>query len=159
MPRRYMIYRVPTSITVAIDAIEIACADDKMIEVLASGAYQEGTADMGDAQAEVLSADWIRGNTTSGSGGASYTPVPVDPGDAACGAAIEVGNTTAASSGTAVLVRPAGGINVQIPYDRPFIPEERIYTTQAAGLLCLRMRAAPLDAIIMGWWALIQEWG
>lgn len=158
MPRRYMIYRVPTSITAAIDAIEIAPADDKLVEVLAWGGYQEGVGDIGDSAEELLSAEWIRGNTTSGSGGASYTPVPVDPGDAACGAAVEVGNTTVASAGTAVVVSPRG-LNVRAPHDRPLTPEERIYTTQATGMLCLRLRAAPADAIIMGWWALIQEWG
>ena len=67
MGRRYYVDLPPTAITVAADLFELTPADDKPIRVLALNLHQ--TSDAGDAQDEIISVVWVRGNATSGSGG------------------------------------------------------------------------------------------
>src|SRR6478735_895384 len=94
--RIYTVDLTPTAITVAADLFEITPADDKPIRVLSLNLHQ--TTDFGDAQDEVISVVWVRGNATSGSGGSAPTPRPGNRNDAAAGFTAEVANTTAATA-------------------------------------------------------------
>lgn len=147
MGRMYTVHLAPTAITAAADLMELTPADDKPICIHAFRVYQ--TTDLGDAAEEILGLAWVRGNTTTGSGGnASVAVTPKNPADAAAGVAAETANTTAASSGTAVTVYSTGW-NVRAPLEVVFTPEQRIYCTQAT-LLVLRMLAAPADSLTIG---------
>lgn len=156
MGRKYWVDLTPTAITVAADLFELTAADDKPIRVLALNLHQ--TTDFGDAQDEVISVVWVRGNATSGGGGSAPTPRPCNPSDAAAAFTAEVANTTAASTGTAVNL-PRHGFNVRGGLERPYTPDECPETNQTAGLLCLRMAAAPADSLTIGGSILVEEMG
>jgi len=146
--RTYTFPLTPAAATVALDLFELTPADDIPIEVHSFRVWQ--TSDVGDAQEEVITLSWIYGNTTSGSGGnTSVTGGRANPRDAAASVTCESGNTTAASSGTAV-TQFSDGWNVRIPYSYIFIPEDRPSADQGNTLLVLRMGAAPADSLTIG---------
>ena len=143
----YTIHLAPTAITVAADLVEITPADDRPVVVHGFRVYQ--TTDVGDAAEEIIGLAWVRGNATSGSGGSAATPAPKDHRDAAAACAAEVGNTTAASTGTPITTYSTGW-NVRAPLEVVFTPEQRIRADQANTTLVLRMLAAPADSLTIG---------
>lgn len=147
MGRLYTINLTPTAITVAADLVEITPADD--IPVLVHGFRVWQTTDVGDAAEEIITLSWVRGNATSGSGGSAGTSVPKNHRDAAASLTCEVGNTTAASTGTPVTAYSTGW-NVRAPLEVVFTPEQRIRADQGNTLLVLRMGAAPTDSLTIG---------
>jgi hypothetical protein len=154
--RMYWVDLTPTAVTVAADLIEISPADDKPVRVRALLLGQ--TTELGDAAEEGISVVWVRGHTTSGSGGSAPTPRPVAPNDTAAGFAAETFNTTAASAGTGVnLARHVW--NVRCPLERPYTDEEAPEATQGNVTLVLRMAAAPADSITIAGSVLVEELG
>ncbi|HZQ35372.1 MAG TPA: hypothetical protein VFD32_05530 [Dehalococcoidia bacterium] len=148
MGRLYTINLSPTAITVAADLVEIQPADD--LPILIHGFRVWQTSDFGDAQDEILTLSWVRGNTTSGSGGnTGVTPAPKNHRDAAAGMTVETANTTAASAGTAVTPYSTGW-NVRAPLEVVFTPEQRIRADQGNTIIVLRMGAAPADSLTIG---------
>jgi hypothetical protein len=143
MGRVYAIPFAAVAITAAQDLVELSPADDKPVELI--GWHLGQTSDAGDAQDEQLQLTVIRGHTTSGSGGSSATPAPLNPGDAAASFAAEINNTTIASSGTGVTVF-ASAWNVRAGSD-VWLPEDvRPRATQGNTTLVVRM-SAPADSI------------
>ena len=140
------VYAVPFSavaVTAAQDLLEISPADDIPVELI--GWHLGQSSDAGDAQEELLQLNIIRGHTSSGSGGSSVTPSPLNPGDGAASFTAEINNTTIASSGTPVTlfgttwnVRAGGEI---------WLPEDvRPRARQSNTPLVVRM-SAPNDSI------------
>jgi hypothetical protein len=159
MPTLGRIYTVdlpPTAITVAADLFELTPADDKPLRILSLNLHQ--TSDTGDAQEEIISLVWVRGHTTSGSGGTATTPRPGNRNDAAAGFTAEVANTTAASVGSTVNMNRHGW-NVRAPLERPYTPEEAPEVSQADTTIVLRMAAAPADSITIGGSCVVEELG
>jgi hypothetical protein len=155
MGRMYQVHLAPTAITVAADLVEFTPADDLPIVVHGFRIYQ--TTDLGDAAEEIIGVAWVRGNTTTGSGGnTSVTVAPKNHRDAAAGVTCETANTTAASAGTAVTVYSTGW-NVRAPLEVVFTPEQRIRADQGNTLLVLRMLAAPTDSLTIGCSVDIEE--
>lgn len=147
MPRCYTVNLAPTAIAVATtDLAELDAAAEIPIAIRAIRVWQ--TTDFSDAQDEVLTINVVRGNTTSGSGGSAFTPIPKNNRDVASGFTSEVGNTTAASSGTAVTVYSTGW-NVRAPLEIIF-PETEMPRTDGATLMCIRLGAAPADSLTIG---------
>lgn len=145
MPRCYTVSLAPTSITVATtDLIALASADDVPIKVRAIRVWQ--TSDVGDAQDEVITVQLVRGNTTAGSGGATATPSPKNPKDAAAATTVRVGDTTAATTGTTTVPYQSGW-NVRAPLEIIFPEDMMPGSDQGTGFLVLRIGAAPADAI------------
>ncbi len=144
----YTVHLPPTAITVAADLIELTPADDRAVVVRGFRVWQ--ITDVGDAQEEILSLAWVRGNTTSGSGGNTGVAVtPKNARDAAAGCTAETANTTAASAGTPLTVYSTGW-NVRAPLEVVFTPEQGIRVDQGQTLLVLRMLAAPADSLTIG---------
>ena len=156
MGRIYTIDIAPTAITVACDVVEIVPADDK--PVIVHGFELLQTTDLGDAAEEVIGLYWARGNSTSGSGGSTPTPSPVNPSDAASGLTAEVLNTTQASTGTVVNLQRHGW-NIRMPLPVTYIPEDRPVVTQGQTRICLRMAAAPTDSITVSGSVTVEELG
>ena len=143
--RIYYVDIVPTAVTVAADIAEFTPADDKPISIHGIlDLFQ--TSDFGDAAEEGISLVWIRGHTTSGSGGTIVTPRSKNPSDVAAGFTAEVLNTTQATLGTPVNL-PRHGWNVRIPVHVIYTPEIRPEASQGQTTLILRMSGAPLDPI------------
>jgi len=85
------------------DLLEVLPADDKPVKLRGFSFAQ--TSEVGDAAEEGLRISIIRlpATVTSGTGGSSATPSPMDSADVAAGATCEVNNTgIATTTGTAV---------------------------------------------------------
>lgn len=148
MGRIYTINLTPTAITVAADLVEITPADD--IPVVIHGFRVWQTSDVGDAQEEIITLSWVRGHTTSGSGGnTSVAATPKNHRDAAASMTVETANTTAASVGTTTTPYSTGW-NVRAPLEVVFTPEQRIRADQGNTTIVLRMGAAPADSLTIG---------
>src|SRR5215218_4366780 len=102
MSRQYTVEFEGTAVTTAVDLWELDAAAEKPIEVI--GWFISQSTELGDAQEEQIRYRWVRGNTTSGSGGTATTPRPCDLDAPAAGFVAEACNTTAASAGTAINV-------------------------------------------------------
>lgn len=141
----YTVSFIDIAVTAAQDFFELLPATQRPVEVCKLRIVQ--TSDVGDAESEMLRVSVIRGHTTSGSGGAAVTPVPLDSNAAASGVTAERNNTTVASAGTAVTVADvsfnimAGVLEWEPPEYRPRV--------QNANLLVVRLRAAPTDSLTM----------
>jgi hypothetical protein len=147
MARVYSVSFENVAVSAAQDFFELTPADDHPIVLLAL--YIDQSSDVGDAAEELLRYKIIRGHTTSGSGGSTATPRPMDPGDAAAGFACEINNTTIASAGTAVDIH-AGAFNIRSGLALIWPPEMTPVANQGNTTIVVRLMAAPADALTMG---------
>lgn len=143
MARVYTVEFENDAATTADDLLELDAAAEKPIEVI--GWVLGQTTEIKEAEEEMIRYRWVRGNTTSGTGGAAVTPRPVDAVDTAAGFVAEAGNTTAASAGTAVNMY-SGGYNVRVG-EQIWLPEGAGLWTSGTALLVMRLMAAPADSI------------
>ena len=146
MARVYSVEFENVSASAAQDFFEISPAADHPVVILA--VYIDQYSDVGDTQEEMLRYQIIRGHTTSGSGGSSATPRPLDPGDAAAGFSAEVNNTTIASAGTAVNLH-SGAFNIRAGLALIFPPEMTPVANNGNTTIVVRLLAAPADALSM----------
>lgn len=148
--------------TVPMDAVAVSAVQDFFEINSASGfvtrlleVFLGQSSDAGDAEDEMLRVQIIRSHSTSGSGGASVTPVGVNPGSAAFGGTCERNNTTQATGGTPVTIL-ADTFNVRMGWvyratERPII------VIPPSGRLVIACPAAPTDAVTMSGYAVIEE--
>lgn len=137
------------------DLVELLAATNKPIAVIGWEIGQ--STELGDAAEEGLRFRWVRGNTTSGSGGTATTPRPMNLSDSAAGFACEVGNTTAASAGTAVNLYSTAW-NIRGPW-AVWLPEGCEMVTSGTTLLVLRPVAAPTDSVSFSGTVFVREDG
>jgi hypothetical protein len=135
-----------TAITAQIDLFEIQPADDKPVAIHELRVWQ--TTDLGDAAEEIIGIQFIRGFTSSGSGGGTPTVGLQLPGDSAASFTAECRNTTLANTGTTQVLH-SDAWNVRIPYIWTPTPEDRPVVTQANTTLVARLMAAPADSLTM----------
>ena len=143
MSRVYSIQFSNVAVTAAQDFFEVLPATQK--PVLIHAVYLSQSTELGDAAEEGLRLNFGRGHTTSGSGGSSVTPRPMDANDTAAGATCEVNNTTIASAGTNVILHSEVW-NVRVPYVYMPAPEDRIRVANA-NIFVVRLMAAPNDSV------------
>lgn len=126
MGRMYNTHFKAVAVTAAQDFFEVLAATGKPIKIHGFSVAQ--TTEVGDAQEEGLLLTTNRGigSVTSGSGGSTHTPNPIDDPDIASGATVEINNTTIMAVGTGTLeqleVHPW---NVRVPYVFWYTPETR----------------------------------
>jgi hypothetical protein len=148
MPRKYTVVLSPAAATAALDLVELKPADDIPVRILGFRVWQ--TSDLGDAAEEIITLSWVRGNTSDGTGGNGSVAVsPASAADAAASATCRTGDTTAASSGTAVTLYSTGW-NVRAPLEVVFTPQQQLYCSQGQTMIVLRMGAAPADSLTIG---------
>lgn len=140
------------------DLIEIAPADDKPVRLRGFSLAQ--LSEVGDAAEEGLRITVIRmtATVTSGSGGSAATPTPMDSADTACGATVEVNNTTVATTTGSTLNVCEFAWNVRnSPYEVWF-PDER-FCPKAKGTeyLFVRLQTPPADDITGAFTFWIEE--
>ena len=153
MPRVYTVQFNAVSISAAQDAFELTPADDKPITLL--GLVLGQYSDVGDAASENLGVKISRGWATSGSGGSSPTPVPLDGIDTAAGFTAEVNNTTVASAGTEVVLwSDVWNTQAGLPIWFPEGCQPRC--SQAQTMMTVRI-TAPADAITANGTAVVME--
>jgi hypothetical protein len=105
------------------------------------------TTEVGDDQEEGLLILLKSGQTTSGSGGSTPTPVPLAFGDAAAGTVVEANNTTKATAGT-IVTHAAWAWNVRGDFMKIFTPEMRPIV-RASRRLTVELATTPADSITM----------
>lgn len=153
MGRWYTVEMAPTAVTAQVDLFEIQPADDQPCRL--RGWTLAQTSDAGDAQAELLGFTIIRGFTTSGSGGRTPTPAPIDPTESAASFRAETVNTTLARDGTGVTLW-SDAINVQAPAGI-WLPEEAAPVVRQGLFLVMRLDAAPADSLTLKGTLVVEE--
>lgn len=142
-------------VTAQQDLFELVAASAKPLAILALHLSQ--SSEVGDAQEEGLSILIKSGQTTSGSGGTTPTPVATDTANAAASFTAEANNTTKASAGT-ILTHAAYNWNVRMPFDLIFTPEQQLL--MGAGRRCtIELASTPADSITMSGTLWVQEIG
>lgn len=132
--------------TAAQDLFEISPADDKPVKL--AGLFISQSSDVGDTAEEMLRIEIIRGYSSSGSGGTSPTPTPLNPNGAAASFTAEVNNTTPASSGSPVTIH-AEAFNIRSGMQHFWTPETMPVCTQAQTTIVVRLVQAPADALTL----------
>lgn len=130
------------------DLFEIWSGSDSPTEIL--GVHIGQSSDAGDAEDEMLRIRFRRGNTTSGSGGTSITPRPLNPlMTVAYLGTVEANNTTKASLGTEhILLEDT--FNVRAGYVWTPTPECSIIIGGSGQFgLAVELVTAPADALTM----------
>lgn len=155
-------YSAPISITSAfttqIDIFEFLSGTNMPVVVYGFEIGQ--TSEVGDAQEEVLTLvlKRVTASPTSGSGGGTSTPQPINSSGAAvaAGTAFETGNTTKLTGGTSVDMARIPW-NVRQPYLYRPLPEEMIILAPATRLV-LELATTPTDSIggIVGWFTFAE---
>ena len=159
MSRIYTVEFEGTAVATAsgdVDFFEILPAANK--PVLIHAVFLSQSSDVGDAAEEILRVKIIRlpATVTSGTGGASATPVPLDVNDAAAGAVCEVLNTAVATtSGTAVDIH-SDAFNIRVGWVYMPTPEMRPRVNNAEGIV-VRLMAATVDELTMSGTVYIEE--
>lgn len=159
MPRIYVTKFTDVAVTAAQDLFEILAGTSTVIKIHEWEISQNS--DAADAQAEVLRVEEVRGDgsVTSGSGGSTHTPQPIDNGDAASGATVEINNTTRMAVGTGVLDElQQYGWNVRIPLSKIYTPETRPVITPG-DRWTLALDDTPADELTMSGYVLFEEIG
>jgi hypothetical protein len=156
--RAYVVTFTNVAVSAVQDLFELTAAANKPCALAALNLGQ--FSDAGDAQDELLRIEIGRGNTTSGSGGGTFTPVPMDPNDSAAGFTAEINNTTQATGGTRALLH-ADTFNVRSGYNYiwPFDLRPKFNATSGANALCVALPGAPADSLTCSGSAIIVELG
>lgn len=127
MGRLYTVRPTATiTLAEARDLYEVLAATGKPVLIHGFCVFQ--TSDVKDAEEEILQVETVRGvgSVTSGSGGSTPTPAPIDDNDAAVAATVEANNTTRMATGTGSLETLEWfGWNVRIPWTHFYTPELR----------------------------------
>lgn len=114
--------------------------------------------DAGDAEAELLSVTFLRGHTTTGSGGAAVTPANLMgvTGSTAAVSTVARNNTTVATGGSPVTLL-ADSFHVAAGFRWYPAPEEQI-TLEPSQRFVVRI-SAPADSITLNGTLVFQEIG
>ena len=149
-----------TAVTAVQDLFEIKGPTDA-ITVIHDWTLTQST-EVGDSAEEMLILTTNRGvgAVTSGSGGASVTPQPVEDGNPAYGGTVERNNTTqiATGSGTLETDLEVHCWNVRVPYQKIYTPETRPVISPG-NTWTLELETAPADSITMSGTVTFEEIG
>lgn len=155
MGRIYTAQFTDVAVSAIQDLFEVVAPADAIVKVHSLHLGQKS--DVGDSAEEILSVQLTSGHTTSGSGGSSVTPVPVELGDAAFGGTCEANNTTQAQDGT-IVVNESWHWNIRGPFDRIWTPETRPVLSPSRRM-CVELPVAPADEITMSGTITFEEIG
>lgn len=157
MGRLYSVSFEGVAVTAAQDLFELLAPSDAIMVVHAIEVSQ--SSDAGDAESEQLrfSLTRVTGSPTSGSGGSSATPRPLEGGDAAAGITAEVNNTTVISGGSSVDLAHWSR-NVMEGLSVFFTPETRPVFSPSTYCV-LSLDAAPGDSLTMQGTIIVEEIG
>lgn len=137
------------------DLFEIAAPADAV--VLIHNVVLSQSTEVGDAMEEGLSLLFKRGATTTGSGGTTSTPVPLETGSPAAGSICKVNNTAKATGGTIVTLHSENWY-IRGPY--PGLPTPEIRHVLSPGQrYTVELATTPGDAITMSGTLYFEEIG
>lgn len=155
MGRVYTVSFSAQAQTAQVDFFEFVAASGKPLRLLALMLSQ--TTELGDAQEEQLLISIKAGQTTSGSGGGTPTPIPLNVTDAAAGFTAETCNTTKASAGT-IVTHFVDAWNIRAPYQMWFPDKLQIELT-GGRRMTVELGTTPADSITFNGTAYVEELG
>lgn len=149
------------AVSAAQDAFEIVAHASSRVAIceILLGQYS----DAGDAEAELMSIQVIRGFTTAGAGGAAVTPANLSPWSRAAVTTVTRNNTTLAQDGTGiVMISDAMNVQAGWAYRPQYDPlnlstDERIWL--APGDRVVIRITAPVDGVTMNGTVKFEETG
>lgn len=146
MGRPYVTHFKSVACTAAQDFFEILAGTSKPIKIHGFSLGQ--STETGDAAEEMLVVTTNRGiGATSGSGGSTHTPQPIDDVDTASGATVEINNTTIMTAGGGSIeeleVHPW---NVRVSYVFWYTPEMRP-RIEPGDYFTVELESTPADSI------------
>jgi hypothetical protein len=137
------------AVTAAQDLFEIVAPADSVVIIHGFEISQSS-----DTDSEGLSLLVHRGST-SGSGGSTPTPAPMNVGDAAFGGTVEANNTSQSTEGTQL---HAAAFNVLSGYAWIPTPETRPVLSPS-GRIIIELQTAPADSLTMSGTVYFEEIG
>lgn len=159
MGRMYTTFFKAVAVTAQQDFFEILAPTDAVVVIHEWELSQQTEAK--DAEEEMLTVTENRGvgTVTSGSGGSTHTPQPIEDGDPATGAVVEINNTTKMVVGTGSIdeLRPYNW-NVRQPLTKVFTPETRPVISPG-NRWTLELETTPADSITMSGFVVFEETG
>lgn len=156
MGRMYSAVFESVAVTAVQDLFEVVSPADAVTIIHSITITQE--TEFADAAAEMLTIVHQEGATTSGSGGSSVTPNPLEKGSPAYGGTVEANNTTEAADGTIDNIHRES-FNIQIGYYYKPTPEERPVISPSARFTCTLISTTPADSITMSGTIIFEEVG
>lgn len=159
MPRLYTAQFNAVAVTALQDLFEIQAPTDAVVKIHDWEIFQ--TSDFGDAQEEVLRLECVRGvgTVTTGSGGTTVTPQPVEDGDVAFGGTVKANNTTRMAVGTGTLeTLPQLGWQVRYPKEKVYTPETRPVISPG-NRWTLSLPVGPADSLTVSGTVTFEEIG
>jgi hypothetical protein len=151
----HFVHFAQVAVTVAQDLFELIPGAAKPL-IIEDGELTQST-ELGDAQEEQLVLQWRRGNTTTGAGGTTLTPVKKNPSFAAATFTAKANNTTKATAGTPDTLLPSTW-NLRQEKRLALLPQG-VLEVPGGSRLCLELVNAPLDSVTISGWLLVREVG
>ena len=152
MGRMYSATFEEVAATVAQDLFELVAPADMSVSI--HGLVVSQSTDAGDAESEQLNVLIHRGST-SGSGGSTPTPSPLQLGDAASTVTVEANNDTQGTEGVFI---HSECFNVMAGLAIWWTPETRPYISPS-GRLIVELQTAPADSITISGTIYFEEIG
>lgn len=159
MGRMYTAPFKAVGVTAQQDFFEVLAATGK--HLIIHGFLVAQTSDVGDAAEEMLQITVNRGvgSVTSGSGGSTVTPQPVQDADSAAGATVEINNTTKLAAGSGSIEElEVHVMNIRSPYIFWYTPETRPQIAPG-NRWTLELETTPADSLTMSGTVWIEEVG
>lgn len=158
MSKMYTVLFNSVAVTVAQDFFEITAPATRVLVVHQLELAQ--STEVGDAQDEMLALTIRRGTsaTTSGSGGTSATPAPVQANQGAAAFTAEVNNTTVMTGGTITSLVSTGWNVRAVPTTWMWTPETRPVVSPSERLV-VRLDGAPADSVTVSGTMWVEEIG
>lgn len=154
--RLYAVSFENVAVTAAQDLFDIAPATNKPCRLHAC--YISQSTEVGDAQEEMLRLKIIRGLATVGSGGGTFTPVPLNENDSAAGFTARINDTTVAVVGAgATEVLWAESFNERVGWQYLPTPEMRPFCSAAKTRIVVTMLTTPADSVTMNGTLIVEE--
>lgn len=144
--------------TAATDLFEFTAATGRGLELLEFGVYQttEVATNVAEEEFLTLRVRHVASGFTSGSGGSTFTPGPLEQNGGTAGFTCEINNTTQASGGS-IATKYSQGWNIRQPFEKVWTPETLISCAGAAGLVITM--TAPADSVTLSGYAYVRELG
>lgn len=158
MGKMYTVSFTGTAVTAQQDFFEITAASSRVLAIHAVELSQ--STEVGDAAEEGLSILFRRGTsgTTSGSGGSSATPAPLEANAGAAGSTAEVNNTTRMSGGTITTLVATNWNIRQSPMQWIFTPEMRPIVSPSERFT-VELATTPADSVTVSGTLWFEEIG
>jgi hypothetical protein len=136
-----------------VDLFELVPVDDRPIELVAL--FLGNKSEIGDAQDEMLSINVVTDVATSGTGGASATPRPLDQRDGAAGFTAETLNTTITLTAAVTIVADTFNVRGGLQWIFPEIMRPKV--DQADTAMYIRLTSAVADDLTLSGTAWVRE--